>query len=135
MSTLADANSAMRERVTHLERCYGRKRVYLITGFVALLFGLLAIRAITSRQKPTPPPAPRAVAVAKVITKDVPLYLDEIGTCTAAEMVQVQAQVSGQILSRDFEDGADVKKGGSCARIQRAIADAKPCICNLRPSA
>lgn len=117
MSSLADANTAMRERVTHLERRYGRKRVYLVSGIVALLVVLLAIRAITSRQKPTPPPAPRAVAVAKVITKDVPLYLDEIGTCTAAEMVQVQAQVSGQIISRDFEDGADVKKGDVLFRI------------------
>jgi membrane fusion protein, multidrug efflux system len=117
MSTLADVNTAMRERVTHLERRYGRKRVYLVTGFVALLVVLLAIRAITSRQKATPPPAPRAVAVAKVITKDVPLYLDEIGTCTAAEMVQLQAQVSGQIISRDFEDGADVKKGDVLFRI------------------
>jgi len=27
------------------------------------------------------------------------------------------------------------KKGGSCARIQHAIADAKPCICNLGLSA
>ena len=57
------------------------------------------------------------MAVAKVITKDVPLYLDEIGTCTAAEMVQVQAQVNGQIISRDFEDGADVRKGDVLFRI------------------
>ena len=46
-----------------------------------------------------------------MITKDVPLYLDEIGTCAANESVQVQAQVSGQIVSRNFKDGADVKKG------------------------
>ena len=51
------------------------------------------------------------MTVAKVVTKDVPVYLDEIGTCAAYETVQVQAQVSGQILTRDFQDGADVKKG------------------------
>src|SRR4030081_2348481 len=117
MSPLADANTAMRERVTHLERRYGRKRVYLVTGSVALLVVLFAIRAITSRQKTAPPPSTLSVAVAKVIIKDVPLYLDEIGTCTAAETVQVQAQVSGQIISRDFEDGADVKKGDVLFRI------------------
>jgi multidrug efflux system membrane fusion protein len=49
--------------------------------------------------------------VAKVTTKDVPLYVDEIGTCAANESVQVQAQVGGQIVSRDFKDGAYVKKG------------------------
>jgi multidrug efflux system membrane fusion protein len=56
------------------------------------------------------PPA-RPVSVAKVTTKDVPLYLDEIGTCAAYATVQVQAQVTGQITSRNFQDGADVKKG------------------------
>src|SRR5213082_898701 len=117
MSTLADVNTAMRERVTHLERRYGRKRVYLVSGIVVILVFLSAIRVITSRQKAAPPPAPRSVAVAKVITKDVPLYHDEIGTCTAVETVQVQAQISGQIISRDFEDGADVKKGDVLFRI------------------
>ncbi len=59
-----------------------------------------------------PPPAPiRAVSVAKVLTHDVPRYLEEIGTCVAQESVAVQAQVSGQIMSRNFADGADVKKG------------------------
>jgi membrane fusion protein, multidrug efflux system len=56
-------------------------------------------------------PLVRPVLVAKVITKDVPLYLDEIGTCAAYETVQVQAQVSGQITARHFQDGADVKQG------------------------
>jgi len=56
-------------------------------------------------------PPSRPVLVAKVITKDVPLYLDEIGTCSAYETVQVQAQVSGQIMARHFQDGADVKQG------------------------
>jgi multidrug efflux system membrane fusion protein len=60
--------------------------------------------------KTTQPPV-RTVLVAKVISKDVPLYLDEIGTCAAYETVQVQAQVSGQIIARHFQDGADVKKG------------------------
>ena len=59
----------------------------------------------------TAQPAARPASVAKVVTKDVPLYLDEIGTCAAYETVQVQAQVSGQITSRHFQDGSDVKKG------------------------
>src|SRR5438552_19003445 len=63
-----------------------------------------------SEAKAAQPPT-RPVLVAKVITKDVPVYLDEIGTCAAYETVQVQAQVSGQIIARNFQDGADVKKG------------------------
>ena len=56
-------------------------------------------------------PGPRPVTTARVITQDVPLYLDEIGTTAAYETVQIEAQVSGQIVSREFKDGADVKKG------------------------
>lgn len=56
-------------------------------------------------------PPTRPVTVTKVVTKDVPLYLDEIGTCAAYETVQVQAQVSGKIIGRHFQDGSDVKKG------------------------
>src|SRR5438552_11095425 len=75
-------------------------------------------------------PAVRPVLIAKVITKDVPLYLDEIGTCAAYETVQVQAQVSGQIISRNFQDGADVKKGNLLFNIdprpyQAALEQAK----------
>jgi multidrug efflux system membrane fusion protein len=41
----------------------------------------------------------------------VPLYLDEIGACTAVEVVAIQPQASGQITKIHFEDGADLKKG------------------------
>ncbi len=82
-----------------------------------LLFVILAAFAVArtlqrgvETAKSTQPPV-RPVLVAKVITKDVPLYLDEIGTCAAYETVQVQAQVSGQIIARHFQDGADVKQG------------------------
>jgi len=82
-----------------------------------LLFVILAAFAVArtlqrgvEAAKTTQPPV-RPVLVAKVISKDVPLYLDEIGTCAAYETVQVQAQVSGQIIARHFQDGADVKKG------------------------
>ncbi|PYK27794.1 MAG: efflux RND transporter periplasmic adaptor subunit [Verrucomicrobia bacterium] len=78
----------------------------LLAGFVT--YRILQHRAteVTATQ-----PAPRPATVAKVITKDVPLYLDEIGTCAAYETVQVQAQVSGVIMERHFQDGSDVKKG------------------------
>src|SRR5216117_4020533 len=82
-----------------------------------LLFVILAAFAVArtlqrgvETAKSTQPPV-RPVLVAKVISKDVPLYLDEIGTCAAYETVQVQAQVSGQIIARHFQDGSDVKQG------------------------
>src|SRR2546423_2465931 len=94
-----------------------RRRAHWIPRWAYVLFAVLAVAVLlrtvqrgVSTLKPPQVPA-RPVTVAKVVTKDVPVYLDEIGTCAAYETVQVQAKVSGQILTRDFQDGADVKKG------------------------
>jgi membrane fusion protein, multidrug efflux system len=83
---------------------------YVLFAVLAVLVLLRTFERGVSTLKPTQAPA-RPVAVAKVVAKDVPLYLDEIGTCAAYETVQVQAQVSGVILARHFQDGSDVKKG------------------------
>jgi multidrug efflux system membrane fusion protein len=83
---------------------------YVLFAVLAVLVLLRIVQRGASTLKPPETPV-RPVMVAKVVAKDVPLYLDEIGACAAYETVQVQAQVSGVILTRDFQDGADVKKG------------------------
>lgn len=83
---------------------------YLLFVMLAALVLSRIVQQRIQSVKGAQPPA-RPVFVAKVIAKDVPLYLDEIGTCAAYETVQVQAQVSGQIIARNFQDGAEVKKG------------------------
>src|SRR5437660_5372186 len=77
----------------------------ILAAFVC--YRILQRRAIEVKAAQAPA---RPALVARVVTKDVPVYLDEIGTCAAYETVQVQAQVSGQIIARDFLDGSDVKK-------------------------
>ena len=104
-------NVATRATIADLERKWGRKRLYIIGGAITVVLLLLVARAIFTRKTALPPPPPRVVLVSKVVQKDVPIYLDEIGTCAAYETVQVQAQISGQILARHFKDGADVKEG------------------------
>jgi multidrug efflux system membrane fusion protein len=100
-----------RQAVGDLEQRFGRRRLYIFAGLAGLVVLFLLFRIFGGSHKSAPPPPPRPVAIAEVITKDVPLYLDEIGTCAAFESVQVQAQVSGQIIARHFKDGQDVKKG------------------------
>ena len=96
---------------------FRRTRVQSIPRWAYALFAVLAVLVLlrtfqhgVGTLRPAQPPV-RPVTVSKVVTKDVPLYLDEIGTCAAYETVLVQAQVSGQIITREFQDGADVKKG------------------------
>ncbi len=52
----------------------------------------------------------RPVTAAVVETRDVPVYLDEIGNCTAYETVMFQPQVTGAITAIHFKDGAEVRK-------------------------
>lgn len=111
MITVTELKGATREAVGNLEHRYGRRRVYIVAAIILAALALLTFRAFIGRTKPPSPSPPRPVDTAKVIEKDVPLYLDEIGTCAAYETVLVQAQVSGKILARHFQDGADVKKG------------------------
>jgi multidrug efflux system membrane fusion protein len=111
MTTMARANLATRETVGKLEHRFGRKSLFWGGGAIVLIALLLTLRGFGNRPKTPTPPGPRPVTSAKVITQDVPLYLDEIGTTAAYETVQIQAQVSGQIVSREFKDGGDVKKG------------------------
>jgi multidrug efflux system membrane fusion protein len=51
------------------------------------------------------------VTVSEAVSQDVPVYIDEIGSCTAREMVSIRPQASGQITEIHFTDGADLKKG------------------------
>ena len=107
-----DAQRSTRSQMRH-SRAAGQKLpkwAYLLfiilAGFVT--YRILQHRAteVTAARSPA-----RPATVARVITKDVPVYLDEIGTCAAYETVQVQAQVNGVIITRNFQDGSDVKKG------------------------
>jgi multidrug efflux system membrane fusion protein len=83
---------------------------YLLFAILVLFFGWRFYVQKKNAAKANQPPV-RPVLVTKVVSKDVPVYLDEIGTCAAYETVQVQAQVTGVITSRNFPDGSDVKKG------------------------
>lgn len=48
---------------------------------------------------------------------DVPVYLNAVGTTKALNTVTVRAQVDGKLLSVNFKEGDDVKKGDVIAKI------------------
>ncbi|HWB43947.1 MAG TPA: efflux RND transporter periplasmic adaptor subunit [Hyphomicrobiaceae bacterium] len=60
-------------------------------------------------------PVPVATATAR--TDDVPIYLTGVGTAKARNTVTVRPQVDGKILSIDFKEGQEVKRGDVLARI------------------
>lgn len=60
-------------------------------------------------------PVPVVAAQARI--DDVPVWLEGVGTAKARNTVTVRAQVEGKILSIDFKEGQDVKKGDVLAHI------------------
>jgi len=85
---------------------------WLSRGRLGRLLLSLLLLASCGRKAPASferPPTP--VSVAAAITRDVPIYLDEIGKVVAREVVSIQPQVSGRITRIHFTDGANVTTG------------------------
>lgn len=57
------------------------------------------------------------VLTAKAVARNVPVYLDGVGTVQAYQSVTVRPQITGKIVSIDFKEGQDVKKGQLLAQL------------------
>jgi membrane fusion protein, multidrug efflux system len=83
------------------------------TYFTLGLACLVALLSVGCGKKVTAafehPPA--SVTVSTAVSRDVPVYLDEIGKNGAFESVTVTPQLGGRITERHFEDGANLQKG------------------------
>jgi membrane fusion protein (multidrug efflux system) len=71
---------------------------------------LLSVSAACSK-KETPPPPPPEVQVAEVIQKDVPIYVELVGSTLGSEDVEIRARVEGYLVSINFTEGSFVRKG------------------------
>jgi multidrug efflux system membrane fusion protein len=60
---------------------------------------------------------PVPVLVSNASFADVPVYLDAVGTVKALNTVTVRPQVDGKLITVNFKEGQDVKKGDVLARI------------------
>lgn len=60
---------------------------------------------------------PVPVIAATTRRADVPVYLDGVGTTRALNTVTVRPQVEGKLISVDYKEGQDVKRGTVLARI------------------
>jgi membrane fusion protein (multidrug efflux system) len=71
---------------------------------------VLALAAGACKQDAAAPPAAVEVTVAAVVEKDVPVGSEWLGTTEGAIDAEIRAQVSGILLSREYGEGAQVKK-------------------------
>jgi multidrug efflux system membrane fusion protein len=61
--------------------------------------------------------APIAAIIGTVMQKDVPIYLDGLGTVQAFNTVTVRSRVDGQLKKLSFKEGQDVEAGQLLAEI------------------
>jgi multidrug efflux system membrane fusion protein len=76
--------------------------------------------ASCSKTPPPPPPtsSPVPVTLARTLQKNLPLDLRAIGHAESISTVEIKAQVGGELLSVNFQEGQDVQKGDSLFTIQ-----------------
>src|SRR5438270_97974 len=65
------------------------------------------------------------VAVAPVVARDVPVYLDGLGNVNALNTVTVKTRIDGQLLRFDFQEGQIVNAGQEIAVIDPAPSEAQ----------
>jgi RND family efflux transporter MFP subunit len=79
---------------------------------IAIFPVLLALPGLLAGCKGKPPvPAAPDVEVVAIEQRDVPIYRDWVGTVEAEANAVINAQVTGYLLSRDYDEGKLVKKG------------------------
>ena len=74
---------------------------------IALIVGALRPKHASGAGTAAPPD----VLVAQVEQKDVPIYSEWIGTLAGQVNANVQAQVTGYLLKREYQEGSFVRKG------------------------
>ncbi|HUD45771.1 MAG TPA: efflux RND transporter periplasmic adaptor subunit [Candidatus Baltobacteraceae bacterium] len=84
---------------------------FLRTVIVIVVAVVLFLCFAGCKQKPPPAPAPPVVEVETVKQADVPIYHDWIGTLDGLVNATIRAQVTGYLLTQDYREGDNIKKG------------------------
>jgi membrane fusion protein (multidrug efflux system) len=100
---------------------------YAATGLVGVV---LLITAACDKEKAAPPPAPPVVDVVTVAQRDVPIYMEWIGSLEGDVNAVIRPQVTGYLIKQNYREGDLVKKGQALFEIdprtfEAAVEEAK----------
>jgi membrane fusion protein, multidrug efflux system len=76
-----------------------------------VLVCLFVVAGVGCSNKEAPPPPPPEVLVAEVVQKDVPIYIELVGSTLGSEDVEIRSRVEGYLVSINFTEGSLVRKG------------------------
>jgi len=80
------------------------------TGALLAVLAVSLLAGCNESPKPTARP-PEPVKVASVIQRDVPIYIEWVGTTVGYVTAQIRARVSGYLVSQNYREGTVVKAG------------------------
>src|SRR6185437_14316276 len=105
------------------------ERMKRLIAFAGLLICVSFFTACSRKTVQTAPPPPE-VLVTTVTPQDVPRVLERVATLDGFINANINAQVQGYIISRDYQEGSVVKKGDLLFQIdprpfEAALAQAK----------
>jgi len=88
-----------------LREVLGRRiRLFCLLSFLG--FGVIGCK----KQAPPPPPPPE-VEVITASSTNMPIFQEWIGTMEGFVNAQIRAQVTGYLLTQNYKEGSEVKKG------------------------
>ena len=90
-----------------------------VTGTsLPVVLALCFVPAGCGEPKKPPPPPPPAVYVATVGRRDVPLYIEAVGTLDGYDNADIRARVRGYLQAQSYKDGSFVKAGQTLFTIE-----------------
>jgi RND family efflux transporter MFP subunit len=100
-----------------------------VNSFAGILISTLILAGCEKKEESVAP-APPVVLVIKAEGADVPIFTEAVATLEGSTNSQIYAQISGYLLKRTYNEGAQVKKGDLLFQI-----DPKPFQANLDKAA
>ncbi|WP_297927822.1 efflux RND transporter periplasmic adaptor subunit [Metallibacterium sp.] len=88
-----------------------------VVVLVVAIIGYRIVHRPTGFQRGKGQDAPIPVTVVPATRENVPVYLTALGTVSALNTVTVVPQVAGQLVSVNFKEGKEIKKGDVIAQI------------------
>jgi membrane fusion protein, multidrug efflux system len=105
-----------------MSRRDSRQILFIVAGLVlaSVAAAIIFWRHTTTQAAQTGGRPSVPVTVAEASVRDVPIYSGALGTVQALNTIAIRAQVNGQLVSIDFRQGQEVRRGDVLARIDPA---------------
>jgi RND family efflux transporter MFP subunit len=95
-----------------MKSCRPLRTPFPATPFISVLIGLLMVTGLGCRKPQSSVSAPNPeVGVVRVIQRDVPVYLEWIGTTEGYVNAEIHPKITGYLLKQEYKDGEHVKAG------------------------